>query len=83
MKDDDSENLELDISSVKLNICKDLPKVKELLRVLTAKKTKKTYTIIDKIEEPQIHNIANQPRNISVKHIGKKKALFTIIGLLE
>lgn len=48
---DSSEELELEVSNVKLDISEDPPEVKELLKVLTAWKTKKTRITIDNVEE--------------------------------
>lgn len=69
--------MKLDVFSVKLNICKDPPKVKELLKILTPRKTQKTFTTANKV------NTGNQPKNKPVKRIGKKKTLFTIVRLLR
>lgn len=75
--------LELDVSSVKLDICEDLPGIKKLFKVLTIRKTEKTFTTTDKVEEPQMNSTRNRAKNTPVKHTDKKKALSIIVGLLR
>lgn len=59
--DDDSEELELGVSSVKLDVCEDPPEVKELLKVLNTRRAKRTRTTVDEVEEPQMDNSVNRP----------------------
>lgn len=73
IENNNNKDLKLSFLSVNLNICKNLFKIKELFKILTIKKIKKTSIIINKIEEPQINKIKNQFKNISIKYINKKK----------
>ena len=81
--DNKVEDLELGVCSMKLDIWRYPPKVKKLFKVLTVKKTKQTHIPKNGIKKLQIDGMRNQPQNTSVKQTGMRKALSTIVGLLE
>lgn len=83
IKDKSSEDLNLGVSSMKLNIFEDPSKVKELLKGLIICKTKRTIIIIDDIKVSHLNSIGYWPKNTPIKHPIRKKTLSIIVDLLR
>ncbi len=73
MTNDNGEDLKFDVFNVKIHICEDSTEVKELFKVLTARKMKGSQTTTDEVQETEMDYSANRPRNVPAKRIGKKK----------
>ncbi len=70
---DNHEDLKFVVFNLKIDICEDLREIKELFKVLTARKMKRSHTTTDEIKEHEIDCTRNWLRNIPAKRIGKKK----------